>query len=68
MTGRMAMITISAASAGSGPVYSRGWEVPADVDAMDQFAATLTEAYGEPAEWVSDETGSPGIVIYEGDR
>lgn len=71
MSDRRAMICISTGSDARGAIHSRGWEVPADDDAIERFAATLTEAYGSPAEWVSDETESPGrpsIVFYEGGR
>ena len=69
MTGQKAFIIVSTGSDGLSAIHSRCWEVPADGGAMDQLAATLTEAYGAPVEWFSDDADSPDrprIVFYDG--
>jgi hypothetical protein len=65
---RQAAFTISTGSIQTpGVIHSRAWTVPADDEALEALAATLTEEYGVPLEWVSDDSESPGrpqVVFY----
>lgn len=61
---RRAFVVMGTASDSGGPVHCRAWEVPCDEDAMGQLAATMTEAYGPPHEWVSDETSGQHAVVF----
>jgi hypothetical protein len=68
MAERMAFVIIGTGTDPRGPIHCRAWEVPPDEEVLGEFAATMTAAYGDPAEWVSDETGHPGqpqIVLYD---
>jgi hypothetical protein len=57
---RRALITLSTGTDESTPVHSRGWEVPADDAHMEQFAEILTNHFGAPTEWVTDDADTPG--------
>lgn len=59
---RRAIITLSTGTEGPHPVHSRGWEVPADEASMERFARMLTSNFGEPLEWVTDDSDTPGKV------
>lgn len=62
---RIAIVAIGTGTDADGPLHGRCWAVPLDEEALEQMAATLTEAYGKPREWVSDRTsGQPAIVFF----
>lgn len=61
---RQAFMVIGTAS-DDGPVHCMGWMVPHDEEAMKQVMATLTEAYGPPREWVTDEASGQFPVILD---
>lgn len=66
---RRALITLSSGLDGAHPVHSRGWEVPADDVAMEKVAQVLTNNFGEPVEWVTDDSDTPGkvnVLFYRG--
>ena len=66
---RRAIITLSTGTDATKPVHSRGWEVPADDERMEGLARLLTTCYGEPMEWVVDDSDTPGkmsVLFYGG--
>ena len=65
---RAAFITLATATE-DGPVHMRVWEIPLGEEAVARFAATLSEAYGEPSEFITDDSVDPDrprVVIYGG--
>lgn len=68
MAGRKHMIVLSTGSDAHGAIHSRAWYI--QPEALDHLATLLTSSYGQPFEWVSDETepGKPAhLVYYDGD-
>lgn len=61
---RQAFFVVGTASGADSPVHCRAWSVPDDGDALDQLAATLTGAYGEPREWISDDPGGQLTLVF----
>lgn len=57
---RRAIITLSTGTGKDYPVHSRGWEVPADDGGIEKVAETLTRHFGDPMEWVTDDSDTPG--------
>lgn len=66
--GRRAFFCLGTGSDEHGALNILAWEVPAVPEALAVLTETLTEAYGEPAEWLSDERpdGSVSMLFFEG--
>lgn len=65
MAERKHMIVLSTGSDPHGAIHSRAWYI--QPEALEHLALILARTYGEPFEWVSDETtpGQPVLVYYE---
>ena len=59
------VVHIAVGPDGQGSVCARSWEIPAGDEAVERFAAMLTEAYGEPTEWVTGDIPDFPVTVYE---
>jgi hypothetical protein len=57
---RRAFITIGTASEDGSIVHARIWMIAPDAATLEDTAALMTASYGDPVEWVSDGTETPG--------
>lgn len=49
-------------------IHVRAWEIPAGPEAVEKVAEVLTEAHGNPAEWITDDgpDGRLRLLFYGG--
>ena len=64
MSGRLICIHLVTSSDANDVMHARVWEVPDDSEAIERLAATLTETYGSPTEWIDDEPVQPSRAVF----
>lgn len=58
-SGREVYICLATGSDAASAIHGRTWRLPGGGEEAERIAAMLTEAYGAPSEWITDDAGCP---------